>query len=315
MKYLEQNTLNLEKFSIDEAFCEITWLPELYKKSSYDYARALQKNIKEKIGIPVSIWVSNTRIKAKIFSDLDKPYWVYVGNYKEPEYERFKTIPFWEIPFAGRKTQKRFQYRCDTIHDFLNLGFWPLKREVGKHMTSLRLELHGVHAFSIDNKKAAKSISRSRSFNKTKTHDKGFLLQQILMHFETVYTWITEKSVEIGEIGVMLRDEDFKTHTSNYIFPEPTNDRKKMLEVLKQLFEQVYKPGTLYRSTGVNFYKLSSYLPKQLSLFDKEFRKKDSSYELSRTLNRINKKYDKQKVMFWKDLLDKELSERIFIRA
>ena len=58
----------------------------------------------------------------------------------------------------------------------------------------------------------AKSISRSRSFNKNKTNDKDFLLTKLLGHFETVYARITEKSVEIEEVSIMLRHID--KHTS-----------------------------------------------------------------------------------------------------
>ncbi len=313
LSYLRQHTLSVEKFSIDEAFCEISGLPELYKLSHYDYAQKLQKDIKKHIGIPVSIGLANTRIKAKIFSDLNKPYGIYVGNHTEPERSRFQNIDFGKIPFAGKKTQKRFQYRCDTIHDFLSLWFWQLRTECGKNMTTLWLELNGVNAFRIDNDKPAKSISRSRSFNKKKTANRDFLMTQILAHFETVYTWITEKSVEISEIGVMLRDDDFRTHRKSYSFPEHTNDRRKMLQHVYKLFDDIYTPHTLYRSTGVNFYGLRSYLPRQMNLFEKEFQKKDNSYELSRAISRLNHKYWKQKLTFWSELLDQKISERVKI--
>ena len=313
MAYLKKNTLSIEKFSIDEAFCEITWLPELYKKSTYEYIVYLQDDIQKQIGIPVSIWVANTRIKAKIFSDLNKPYGIYIGNYSETERQCFEKIAFWKIPFAGKQTQKRFQYRCNTISDFLDLWFWQLKKECGKSMTTLWLELYGVNAFQIDNQKQAKSLSRSRSFNKQKSSDTVFLKTQILGHFETVYTWITEKSIEIAEIWVMLRDEDFKTHRLTYKFPQHTNDRQKMLLAIKYIFEQVYDKDVIYRSTWVNCYNLRSYLPRQLNLFEKEFQKKDNSYELSRTINKLNYKYGKQKLCFWSDLLDQKISERVRI--
>jgi nucleotidyltransferase/DNA polymerase involved in DNA repair len=45
MKYLRENTLKTEPFSIDEAFCEITGLPELYNTSLEDYIKKLQKDV------------------------------------------------------------------------------------------------------------------------------------------------------------------------------------------------------------------------------------------------------------------------------
>lgn len=313
MMYLEQNTLKIEKFSIDEAFCEITGLPELYQQNTYEYIKTLQKDIKKRIGIPVSIGVANTRIKAKIFSDLRKPYGIYIWNEFESERQCFEKLGFWKIPFAGKKTQKRFQYRCSYISDFMDLWFWQLKKECWKSMTTLWLELHGVNAFQIDNTKEAKSLSRSRSFNKNKTSDKSFLVTQLLWHFEIVYSWITEKSIEIGEIWVMLRDQYFQTHRLSYRFPEATNERKKILAAVQCIFEKLYNKNTLYRSVWIYCCHLRSYLPRQLNIFEKEFQKKDNSYELSRIINQLNYKYGKQKLCFWSDLLDAKISEKVRI--
>lgn len=165
-------------------------------------------------------------------------------------------------------------------------------------MTTLWLELQGVHAFSINNEKAAKSISRSRSFNKNKTSQKKFLLSQILIHFETVYAWLIDENTEIQEVGIMLRDEDFIIHRVHSSFPEYTNHRKKMLHVVKSLFESLYIPQKVYRSTGIHFYKLRSHVPRQLNLFENDVKKRDNSYKLSQTVNRLNKKYGRQKLSF-----------------
>lgn len=45
IQYLIDNTFNVEQFSIDEAFCEISWLPEYNKISLDDYLLKLQKDI------------------------------------------------------------------------------------------------------------------------------------------------------------------------------------------------------------------------------------------------------------------------------
>lgn len=50
----------------------------MHKMSIMQYAHYLQNDIKQKIGIPVSIGIANTRIKAKIFSDIHKPYGICI---------------------------------------------------------------------------------------------------------------------------------------------------------------------------------------------------------------------------------------------
>lgn len=78
MSYLRENTLDVRIFSIDEAFVEITGLPEMNKLDIDEYLAQLQRDILERIGIPVSIGVSNTRLKAKIFSKVHKPFGICV---------------------------------------------------------------------------------------------------------------------------------------------------------------------------------------------------------------------------------------------
>lgn len=41
-----------------------------------------------------------------------------------------------------------------------------------------------------------------------------------------------------------------------------------MVSSLKTLLEEIYEPNTIYRTTGVRFYELLPFTPKQLSIFD-----------------------------------------------
>lgn len=78
MAYLRENTLDVRVFSVDEAFVEITGLPEMNHLDIEQYLKNLQEDILKQIGIPVSIGVSNTRLKAKIFSKARKPFGICV---------------------------------------------------------------------------------------------------------------------------------------------------------------------------------------------------------------------------------------------
>jgi nucleotidyltransferase/DNA polymerase involved in DNA repair len=49
MELLRQETLYIEEFSIDEAFCEISGIPEYFKISTFLFAQKLQKKILEEI--------------------------------------------------------------------------------------------------------------------------------------------------------------------------------------------------------------------------------------------------------------------------
>jgi nucleotidyltransferase/DNA polymerase involved in DNA repair len=49
MELLRQETLYIEEFSIDEAFCEISGIPEYFKISTQNFVKKLQQKILSEI--------------------------------------------------------------------------------------------------------------------------------------------------------------------------------------------------------------------------------------------------------------------------
>jgi len=93
-QYLSQWSNSIERFSIDEVWANITGIPEYKKLSEYDFARFLQSELLQKVGIPVSIGVSNTRLRAKILSEIHKPMGVCVGS-NSPDFLHYAgALPF-----------------------------------------------------------------------------------------------------------------------------------------------------------------------------------------------------------------------------
>ncbi len=208
--FLREKTLLVEEFSIDEAFCEITGIPEYKKVTLWKYLRDLQKEILDKIWVPVSIWCSETRIKAKIYSKLNKPYWIYIWFDLKREINLFKNLEIIKIPFIGKKTSEKLKTKAKTIYDFVQLWFWDLKQIIWKNATDLRLELVWVNAFSINTSKDSLSMSRSRSFNKNITNDKNFLHTQMLTHFDRLFFDLTQKNLALRKISVFFRKKSFE---------------------------------------------------------------------------------------------------------
>lgn len=301
--FLSPYTITLEKFSIDECFCEITWVAEYFKMDLEKYLKFLQKKIFKELWISVSIWCAETRIKAKIYSKINKPFWIYIWLDTKKEKELFSKLEVWKIPFIWRKLQERLKYVAPTIYDFIKLWFWELHRIIWKNATDLRLELSWVNAFNPRSNSEVKSISRSRSFNKKLTNDFSFLLSQLNIHFSYVFEDITDKNLEIKSVQLMLRTKSFETLYFPYHFPDFTNNRKEIYEITKSLLIQNHDTTKIYRSVWIVFWDFRSYLPRQMSLFEKVWKTKETNYDLQKTINKINSKYHSHKVSFWTELL------------
>jgi len=312
MNYLRYNTLSIEEFSIDEAFCEITWLAELNKISLEDYIKNMQKDILDKIWVPVSIWVSNTKIKAKIFSKINKPFGYYVSLNHDKEI--FAKLPISIIPYIWKSYQNKLHYKATSVYDFIKIWYPELKRMIWKNVTDLRLELSWVNAFVVKKSKQIKSMSRWRSFNKSITNNKDFLLKQLIINFNVLYEEFINKDLELKSVSIFLRDKNFITHIYKYSFLEHTYIRSKIYLQIKKIFDKNFDKNNNYRSTWIIFSDFRTYKPHQTSIFDKKIRDKNNYLLLSKTINNINRKFKNNKISYWTNLLWKKESLKLWIR-
>ena len=312
MNYLRENTLKIEPFSIDEAFCEITGLPELFNLSLEDYIKKLQKDVAKHIGVPVSIWVSTTRIKAKIFSKLNKPNWYYIDLWDSKEL--YEKLDISIVPFIGKSKQEFLKYKCHNIYDFVKSWFFYLKKNLWKTATDLWLELSWVNAFIVRKNPESKSMSRWRSFNKNITNNKEFLYKQLLENFNHLFSEFSNTNYKANKISIFFRDKEKQTHTFNYLWKKKFFDRAELLKVVNFLFEQNYSEKILYRSTGVIFSWLEKNINIQLNIFENTNKKEISNKKLFLVINKINSKYNSNKISFWTDLLWKDFWVKLGIR-
>lgn len=89
MSYLGNKFGKIEVFSVDELFVDCTNMSDDYGA----FAEELKQEIYTVMGLPVSIGISNTRLRAKMFGDLHKPFGSFV-SFDTPEIEEvLKDLP------------------------------------------------------------------------------------------------------------------------------------------------------------------------------------------------------------------------------
>ncbi|EKE28657.1 MAG: hypothetical protein ACD_3C00035G0007 [uncultured bacterium (gcode 4)] len=290
---------SIQIFSIDEAFMDITWIAEYHKMDYLEFAIFLKKEIRRCIWIPVSVGIANTKIKAKIFSDINKPFWEFVAFEDEPVSKMLSKLKVTDTPFIGKKTWEKLQYVCKTIEDFRRLSFWSVDEMLGKNWTDLWLELNWADIMDFSGNPIPKSISRTSSFNKKITNDKDFLWSQIVGHFNQAYFILTKYNLELKNIAVYLRDKDFCRYAYDFNFEAHTNIRTDLLARLREVFNSKVPFSLEYRSTGVILSDFKEYIPKQLSLDDINNVTFEKNKKLMHAIEAVNKFYWKKAVNIW----------------
>ena len=173
MTIVNQLTGLVEQISVDEAFMDVTDLPEDVE----EIARKLQADVLEKTGLPCSIGAASNKLVAKIATDTGKSRSVG-GSYPRAvlvvppgrEAEFLAPLPVKAMWGVGPKMEKELHNAgMRTIGDITRRAASELERLFGKY----GLELYD-HARGIDNRpvtleREVKSISQETTFAKDTT--------------------------------------------------------------------------------------------------------------------------------------------------
>ena len=312
MKILEQFFPDIEIYSIDEAFMEISSLKKIYNYSKY--ATKVRKIILQWTGIPVSIGVGETKTLAKIANHIVKDNPKIKGVFditkiknKENILKKIKVGKIWGI---GNKLSKFLEKNnIQNAYQFLQQD----NRWVQKNMSILglktKMELNGISCYDLKNSfKSRKSCCVSRSFGKRVTSLKDMR--------EAVSTYITRAAEKIrneklvaNNINLYIRTSPFNKKIEKYYrnsisipLDFPTNNtitlNKKVLNGLNKIF----KKGYLYQKAGVILSGLEI-KNKDLNLFKEIDERKEN---LMNTFDFINQKYGKSSLRIASEGIEKK---------
>ena len=280
MAIIKQLTPKIEQISIDEAFLDISQLPERSKTIAAD----LQSQIRSRLGLPCSIGIAVNMLLAKMATNYGKyqardsdlpPNAIYiVPNGKEREF--LAPLPVHDLWGVGPKTAARLaEMQIKTIGELARVPQNKLIEQFGKLGYALSLRAQGLDERSITTKHTAKSISQERTFAKD-IQDKDLLLDTIKKLSNHVSRRLIKKHVQASTIKIKLRWPDFTTITRQTTLSQPTNEGETIFAVAKTLFSKEWKLGQAVRLLGVGVTGLA---PEQLYLWDYQYNKSDLESE------------------------------------
>lgn len=284
---LSEYVQELEMFSIDEAFVLLPPFVDSDELCYHLYVEFVQKKLLKRTGIPVTFWVAPTRLLAKTFAKLRKPFGVYVGLEETTILKTLKDLALTKTPFIGeRMASKVPEYR--NMLEFMQWDGVLIRDRMGWSGLKLRLELNSVHALQIERQWPQTVISRCRSFHPDFTNDKQLLWDYLLKNFEKAYKQLMDQDLSVKYLKVFLRTKDFKRYRSKKRLPRATANKDILLKNLRELFEDCYQPTLLFRQTGIILSELETSRYKQYSVLypeeEKQLEKQKQSIKWLRRL-------------------------------
>lgn len=294
MEILREFSPDVQVYSIDEAFVELSGLKKLHKANYLGIAEQIRDRIKSELDINVSIGISKSKVLAKLACERAKDEGTtkicIISKSKIPSI--LKETKVQEIWGIGKNTTRSFNREgiltCDKLVE--KSDEW-LKAKFGKHGVELKHELLGecIYKVKVD-RTPPKSIQNTRSFPKF-TSDLNYIKNALNIHIHTSCKRLRRFEGKCKTIGVMLRTKDFMVYYDKKNLKNPTNFELEISKTAIALLEKLYNKNIIYRSCGVTLEGLDFNEESQLSLFIEE-KGKDFD-KLAQAIDRLEARFGK----------------------
>lgn len=301
MTKLYDYTPTVEVYSIDEAFLDLGGTRRLHRCSYEEIIEKIRKDIKEEIGIDVSIGLSYSKTlaklaceKAKELNKKDSSIGTYKIGYREIK-EELKNTSIEDIWGVGANTAALLRkHYISSAYSFASQNDAWIKRVMGKVGLDLKYELLGECTSPVNpNETLPKSIQKTASFANF-TSDKNYIINALNYHCHRVCKKLRFHSLTSGVISIMLRTKDFYILSAKVSLETPTNSEFEFNLKIKEMLDEIYNPNIIYRSCGVTALKLSSQDSCQLSVFNSQ--RLEKNQKLSDVWDKIEEKFGRSKI-------------------
>ena len=307
METLRNLTHDIEVYSIDEAFAELS---SHTHKNLDEYGRIIKKTIYQWTGIPVSVGIASSKTLAKIANETAKRNPVYDGvlnlcNHTDKN-TILKKLPLQKIWGIGQGLTVRLnRYSIETAYDLKKTI--ENKRWVRKHLnvTGLRtvLELNGLPCMKLSEAlESRKGILTSRMFGKP-LYDLKPIQEAVATYISRGAEKLRAQNSVASNLQVTLIGDKFKNPKSKYkysvytSFNVPTAHTPTLIRAGKKLTESVYLPNTKYKKAAIMLTGLVPHSEVQMDLFDPDLYSQQQ-FRLMECIDRINTKHGRNMAAF-----------------
>ena len=266
---LEDYTPDIEKFSIDEAFLDMTETIHLFG-SPAETADAIRRRVREELGFTVNVGIAPNKLLAKMASDFEKPDRTHT-LFREEIPSKMWPLPIRDLFLVGGAAQRKMEAMgLRTIGDLARCDLELLKSQLGdKYSRQIHRYANGIDDEPVEertavNKGYGNRITLARDVSDTET-----ACQVLLSLAETVGARLRADHVLCNQVCVELRDWRFRSSSHQGALQFPTDSTSVIYEEACRLLREFWD-GTPVRLIGIRTGKISDHAFVQMSLFETE---------------------------------------------
>jgi DNA polymerase V len=302
MDILEELLPKIERYSIDEAFADVSGLS---RERLVELFRFVRYRVQRHTGIQVSIGVARTKTLAKAANRLAKRHpelaGVCVGTTTESfgkTLEQMETRDVWGI--GGKISKKLSGFGIDNAKQLRDADPVWIKKQFSVVLMRTVLELRGESCLKLEEpEESRKSLMCGRSFGKPLKELED--IRPALTHFvQNAVTRLWKYKQATSAITVYLSTNHFRKNitqrsVSASVELEITNNLMQLNAAAQRALEQIFESGFEYHKVGVLLHDFISVKNIPATLFETES-SIQASQQLMGAVKKINQKFGRYTV-------------------
>jgi len=289
-------TPEVEEYSIDECFCDLTGLRRPLRMSYLQIAKRIKHALDTELGFTFAVGLAPNKVVAKIASKWQKPSGLTAIPGKEL-HRYLATLPVEHVWGIGHQTTALLhKHGVKTALHFARQPETWVKKYFSKPFYQIWQELNGAFIFELvtGEHDTYHTLQKVKTFTPA-SGNRDVVFAQLAKNIENACIKLRKYQLAIERVLIFLRSQDFHDTGLEIDLSGPTSFPNDILRVVSPAFDDLFAPGTLYRATGVILCKLSEAYYGQLDLFDEVIRLQRLSY-LYESVDTLREKYGKHTV-------------------
>ncbi len=292
-------TPDVEEYSIDECFADITGLRQKYRMPYEQITKMIQDKLKADLGLSFSAGLGPNKSLAKIASKYRKPAGLTCIPAKEAHLF-LKDVRVGSVWGMGGSTSLYMEKL--GVHTALEFAqkdaHWLEMNRISKPYRDIWTELRGgfVKQLNTASDDSMGSIMKTQTFTPPSS-DRAFVLSQLARNIEGVCVKARRHGVRGRTCSFYLKTQDFTYSGLSLELSLPLADPREFMRLVEAEFDRVFEEGVLYRATGFTLRSITADHAVMNDLFGDSERAETKSRILE-TVDGLNHKFGSNTVHF-----------------
>lgn len=286
-------TPDVEEYSIDECFADLSGLQRSLNMSYEKMAEKIKEALDSELGFTFSVGLAPTKVLAKLGSKWKKPSGLTIisGTDIHTYLAKINVDQIWGV---GHQTSAYLnKWGIRTALQFAEKDFDWVKKNLTKPHQEIWQELRGNMVYRVDKEKknSYQSISKTKTFTPPSS-DKEYVFSQLSKNTENSCIKLRRYKLATKKVFFFLKTQDFRYQGFEFKLVRPTDNPIEIIKMIDKYFSSIYSTEKLFRASGVVLMDLVENTLRQVDLFNEVITAEKIS-KIFASVDGISKRYGK----------------------